>query len=452
VGTLENGGVDLAPFHDLDYLVSAELKAELDQIRSEIFGVKPPEQGGSTANVNPPPDKPQLPVTDKPPLAFYESVEGIGEQSVAFTFPDTLSGWPVAIKAAAFKEIRSNPYGFDQTWSLQPVGLVEIGPGADSGEPRLGAYLVLIDLNSTSLQTPGEVSGEMRQLNGTAVYPLFFSSFPQALNPLRFPGTAVAEFANLPGPMDNGAVITADSVCFVTKVIRESSGEEAYIRFCSTPGSVLSVSANFKSSFEALSDSIRKVAESFGMQDIVQADQVISEMEDPGRIIGCSDKHLSKAQAADLQQACGSDITIAPVNTAILEDQYKNKVVAGLSDQTGRLRFIAAAPGESLQQDDPFEGIFPLAVGVVEVLYTINTDYGAIQPGTYRLDYWFYDNGEFYSATITGTQTDGAPVENQQIPAVPATFINADGSVQPAAQISACRILGRCTFFQKSCQ
>ncbi|GAB3119939.1 BMP family lipoprotein [Glaciibacter psychrotolerans] len=38
VGTLENGGVDIAPFHDLTGSVSAELGAELDQIRAAIIG------------------------------------------------------------------------------------------------------------------------------------------------------------------------------------------------------------------------------------------------------------------------------------------------------------------------------------------------------------------------------------------------------------------------------
>jgi basic membrane protein A and related proteins len=37
IGTLENGGVGLAPFHDLDGEVSAEMKAELDTIRKGII-------------------------------------------------------------------------------------------------------------------------------------------------------------------------------------------------------------------------------------------------------------------------------------------------------------------------------------------------------------------------------------------------------------------------------
>ena len=37
IGTLENGGVDIAPFHDLQSRVSPELSAELDQLRADII-------------------------------------------------------------------------------------------------------------------------------------------------------------------------------------------------------------------------------------------------------------------------------------------------------------------------------------------------------------------------------------------------------------------------------
>jgi basic membrane protein A and related proteins len=37
VGTLQNQGVDIAPFHDLSNLISAEVQAELDQIREDII-------------------------------------------------------------------------------------------------------------------------------------------------------------------------------------------------------------------------------------------------------------------------------------------------------------------------------------------------------------------------------------------------------------------------------
>lgn len=37
IGTLDNGGVGLAPFHDLDSAVSADTKSELDQIKKDII-------------------------------------------------------------------------------------------------------------------------------------------------------------------------------------------------------------------------------------------------------------------------------------------------------------------------------------------------------------------------------------------------------------------------------
>jgi basic membrane protein A len=37
VGTLENGGVDIAPFHDLDSMVPSEVKSELETVRAGII-------------------------------------------------------------------------------------------------------------------------------------------------------------------------------------------------------------------------------------------------------------------------------------------------------------------------------------------------------------------------------------------------------------------------------
>ncbi len=37
VGTLESGGVGLAPYHDMEDAVPAELKAELETIRAGII-------------------------------------------------------------------------------------------------------------------------------------------------------------------------------------------------------------------------------------------------------------------------------------------------------------------------------------------------------------------------------------------------------------------------------
>ncbi|NKX50306.1 BMP family ABC transporter substrate-binding protein, partial [Arthrobacter deserti] len=40
VGTLENGGVALAPFHDQDKNVPDELKSELETIKADIIAGK----------------------------------------------------------------------------------------------------------------------------------------------------------------------------------------------------------------------------------------------------------------------------------------------------------------------------------------------------------------------------------------------------------------------------
>jgi basic membrane protein A len=40
VGTLENKGVDIAPYHELDSIVPAELKAEIEQLKADIIAGK----------------------------------------------------------------------------------------------------------------------------------------------------------------------------------------------------------------------------------------------------------------------------------------------------------------------------------------------------------------------------------------------------------------------------
>ena len=37
IGTLSNGGVGLAPFHDFDSKVDSTLKSELDQVKADII-------------------------------------------------------------------------------------------------------------------------------------------------------------------------------------------------------------------------------------------------------------------------------------------------------------------------------------------------------------------------------------------------------------------------------
>ena len=40
VGTLDNGGTGLAPFHNFDSKVPADLKSELDQVKQDIISGK----------------------------------------------------------------------------------------------------------------------------------------------------------------------------------------------------------------------------------------------------------------------------------------------------------------------------------------------------------------------------------------------------------------------------
>ena len=40
IGTLDNGGVDLAPYHNLEGLISPKVKADLEQIKADIIAGK----------------------------------------------------------------------------------------------------------------------------------------------------------------------------------------------------------------------------------------------------------------------------------------------------------------------------------------------------------------------------------------------------------------------------
>ncbi|MBP1702843.1 MAG: LysM domain [Chloroflexi bacterium] len=113
-------------------------------------------------------------------------------------------------------------------------------------------------------------------------------------------------------------------------------------------------------------------------------------------------------------------------------------------------------------QDQSTTTPISVTVGVVKVLREIDTDpqnrysdnKDIVKPGDYRLDYWFDGNQNFFAATISGFKYVDeviTQVTNQQIPAVPAAFINADGTEPVSAQISACRIFRRCVFFQRRC-
>jgi hypothetical protein len=152
----------------------------------------------------------------------------------------------------------------------------------------------------------------------------------------------------------------------------------------------------------------------------IDGDHIISTIEDPDRIKACA-----AAAEADKATLCTSDIIVAPL--------------------------LSFSEGPSVKSH----------VAVVKVLKPIQviTDQGtfpSIQPGEYIMDYWFDSAGVFYAAMVSGyleANTTGTTfdVVNQQAPAVPALFVNADGSDLTGAQISACRIFRRCGFFQREC-
>ena len=383
-----------------------------------------------------------MPSKTKPPLEFSQSVSGIGEQSIAFTFPGNSTDWTISIKVAPFAEISINFEG------LTPVGLVEIGA---SGQTEPGIYEVKIAVGSIG----NEVSGLLSSINTTTEYPVIFQGVVQKLNPARNE-LAYKEFNELNSeanpPPDNSAAISADGVCFVVKtdIPNDDPDEgEVYIRYCSQPDSVLSVKKNFASQYEILEASIKEAAAAF--PDLpIQSDQTISEIEDPVQLEHCNEqiKELATATPTETTQeapltACSSDITIAPVPQEYFDAQ-KAKSPSALA---GSGFLLAPALASVFQQDNGS----PISVAVVQVLEPIETSLSTVEPGTYRMDYWFDANGVFYAATITGTKDAGGEVINQQVPAVPATFVNADDTEQPGAQISACRIFGRCSFFQKTC-
>lgn len=363
-----------------------------------------------------PPKGLYLPSESKPLLTFSQNVDvnGISLQSVAYTLPDTAENWTITIKASPFENIQSYPYGPPEKYGgLTPVGLVEIG---ELGQMEPGIYVVTIDLGSNDPL----VVGQLFPITGGSEYAVNFQRIPQILNPARVE-SSYDEFKGLEFPPDTGVSINAGGVCFVVR----TDGDPAYIRYCSDSGSVLSVINNFGSQYQDLVNSILPVAERFGLQDDVQTDQIISTMEHPGRIQACS--QLVNASQQAKQQVCGSDITVAPV----------------------RLDKYSAAYDDA--QNNPTDGRFSVTVAAVKVLHPIEITIGVLQPGDYKMDYWFDVSNGFYAATISGFTTNEQEVTNQQIPAVPATFINADNTKQPGAQISACRIIGFCTFFQRSC-
>jgi hypothetical protein len=146
------------------------------------------------------------------------------------------------------------------------------------------------------------------------------------------------------------------------------------------------------------------------------------------------------------------DVLILPRNAPPFPGRPRSNVITSqLASILGSLPFSDAL-ALFARQDQPATTPISVTVGVIKVHRKINyANERTVYPGDYRLDYWFDENENFYAATLSGFGEDGSEVTNLQIPAVPAAFVNADGSEPVSAQISACRIFRRCVFFQRRC-
>jgi hypothetical protein len=380
--------------------------------------------GGPTPNpptVFPPPDTTLTPGGDKPSESFSPSFDPSSvlplDIITGYNLPGDFVDWAMPIRVAAFGTITIDPLE-----TFTPVGVVEIG--SDQNSPRI--YLAEIDLNSTAT----EVQGRLIPITTTGTLDITFQRMPQIPNSERT-NSPYEEFQALEPAPDSFSTIFAGGVCFVATTV------DGPIKYCSKPSASddsaqLSVRNNFSSQYQKLRDLISPVAEQFGLENVIQLGHIISMQEDVQHILDCA--------SILTQQACGADVVVAPVTGQYFQQKYDETFGEGDEDEGDN-----GGDGSSSQPT-------PIAVGVVKVLRPVDTSGGTIQPGDYRIDYWFDANGVFYAATLTGFMTDNTQVTNQQVPAVPAALINATNSPQqPPSQISGCRLLRRCIFWQGRC-
>lgn len=334
---------------------------------------------------------------------------------IGFTFPAGIDvGGVVPVEAAAFLDFQ--PPASD---GFSEVGMVAVS---------LDQFIVAIDVVSTS----DIVAGQLISTTGPDVVDVNFRRIPQIVNPDRANAT-YAEF-QLDSAPDTTAAITPNSVCFVV-----STAVDTFTRYCSineTVGSQsvdpfakalplvvlqaanpssLSVQDSFPAQYADLQNIIVAAAAHIGFQAPLAIDQTLSTIQDAQRIQDC----------ADAVGECTSDIVAAPVPLDYFEQQYNEKFGGDNGDDDDEEESATAASSSPPT---------PIALGVVSVLQPIEYSTGIVQPGDYRLDAWFDTNGVFFAATLTGLTTNDSPVVNQQIPAIPATFIDAVGN-GPAAEI-----------------
>jgi hypothetical protein len=344
------------------------------------------------------------------------------------------------------------------------VGIV-IHPDRPRNFPDQIEISVEVMINVTS--TDDDVDVVLVREDGETIDTIF-TRIPQIVNPERT-GLYYPEFGNLGPVPSSAATIAADGVCFV--INDAAVVPSGPMRYCSTvepeitlafrapvnqavpffgrtshslnspfavaldldSASQLSVKDSYPTQYADLQSRIVAAADHISYESPLDLGEILSTIEDPQRIQDCANAGKNKE---DQRAACSSDIILAPVTKEYFEEQYDNLLALPL----------------------PLAAPTTIDVGVVRVLQTINLPTEApvgsvtILPGDYRLDYWFDVNGVFYASTLTGLTTADTPVTNQQAPAIPAAFLDADpdGPGQPFAQITACRISRWC-IFERGC-
>lgn len=430
------------------------------------------------------PENPLIPTESKPTIldpSNWSPPQPL-QPILGFTFPTGTANWTIPVRAAAFVDIAPDP-----SERFTPVGMVEVGANPET-ETESQIYLVSIDLASRETRVKGQlvpvappdISPDALSVAAADTLDVIFLRIPQKLNPERI-NSPYEEFQGLPSPPDSMATIYADGVCFVVKTgdgtgnggggdsddsdnddsNSSVNGRPIYNTYCSKPtgpnglDAPLSVMDNFPSQYAELQSSISEVATSFNLENRIQNDEIISTLES---ILGIQD-----CASALTEEACGSDIIGAPVTEQYFRRQF-NQAFGGNGDGNGgdrdhenggengdAARIAADGNRDNGDRDNdnnrPNQSPTPIEVAAVKVLKPIEFPDSIVQPGDYVMHFWFDSNAVFYAVTLTGVTTDSTVVTNQQIPGVPATFIDRrrEGPMQPDSQISAWKLLKWCT-------
>lgn len=279
------------------------------------------------------------------------------------------------------------------------VGAVQLSEDVP-GLPA-GAYFVAVDLGQDGDTVEGSLLGR-----DSSTVPLRFRRIPQVRNPER------DRFLRKYGLVEDDKFnielgISADTVWFV--VLQDAQGKHA-VRYRPEGDSVLSTRRNFPDQYGKLVAILQETAETLrdgGLLNRHEVDfrKIASMIEDSVHIDACTG-----------QAPCDPDIIGAP--TAVSANQLDSN---------------------------------SLIVGVMRVVQAVNIDDVNIKQGSYAITYIFGDDGEFIGATISGVTDDGLDVYDQQIPAIPAFFVNAhDEGFAISSDISAWKVAGRCCF-QRVC-